>query len=167
MIVISRSHNDGHVYIGIIFLCIGNSQWRLYKTQSILIGCSTLSQEYCKPIGFFWKLMRRQLWTLTCRICSHYLRIYYSKLCQSTPKKKSNSLIYCNAYHVDPRRAKSFVEFQFTTRLTTAYMYSEILSACSLNISKLSKIIVVLDRHTLRNAWRLRYATESWNSSLF
>ena len=41
----------GHVKIGIIFLFIGNSQWCLYNTQSILIGCSTLSQEYCKLIG--------------------------------------------------------------------------------------------------------------------
>ena len=30
-----------------------------------LIGGSTLSQEYCKLIGWYWKIMRRQLWTLT------------------------------------------------------------------------------------------------------
>ena len=28
--------------------------------QSILIGCSTLSQEYCKLIGLYLKLMRKQ-----------------------------------------------------------------------------------------------------------
>ena len=33
-----------------------------------LIGCSTLSQEYCKLIGWYWEKMRRQLWTLTCPI---------------------------------------------------------------------------------------------------
>ena len=29
-----------------------------------VISCSTLSQEYCELIGLYWKLMRRQLWTL-------------------------------------------------------------------------------------------------------
>ena len=29
-----------------------------------LIGCSALSQEYCKLIGWYWKIMRRQLWIL-------------------------------------------------------------------------------------------------------
>ena len=58
----------GHVNIGIIFLFIWNSQWCLYNTQSVLIGCSTLSQEYYKLIGLYWRLMRRQLWTLTCPI---------------------------------------------------------------------------------------------------
>ena len=33
-----------------------------------LIGCSTLSQEYCKLIGSYRKIMRRQLLTLTCSI---------------------------------------------------------------------------------------------------
>ena len=36
-----------------------------------LNGCSTLSQEYCKLIGWYWKIMRRHLWTLTCPIVSH------------------------------------------------------------------------------------------------
>ena len=54
----------GHVNIGIIFYCIGNSQWCLYNTQSK----SELSQEYCKLIFWHWKIMRRQLWTLICLI---------------------------------------------------------------------------------------------------
>ena len=29
-----------------------------------VISCSTLGQEYCELIGLYWKLMRRQLWTL-------------------------------------------------------------------------------------------------------
>ena len=58
----------GHVYIGIEVLFIGNSQRWLSKTQSILIGCSTLSQKYCKLIALYWKLMRRHLLTLTCPI---------------------------------------------------------------------------------------------------
>ena len=33
-----------------------------------LMGCSTLSQEYCKLIGRYWKIMRKQLGTLTCHI---------------------------------------------------------------------------------------------------
>ena len=33
-----------------------------------LMGCSTLSQEYCKLIGRYWKIMRKQLGTLTCPI---------------------------------------------------------------------------------------------------
>ena len=40
----------GHVIIGIIFLCIWNSQLCLYNTQSIMIG-------WC------WKITKRQLWT--------------------------------------------------------------------------------------------------------
>ena len=31
--------------VNIVFLFIGNSQWCLYNTQSILIGCLTLSQK--------------------------------------------------------------------------------------------------------------------------
>ena len=34
-----------------------------------LLGCSTLSREYCKLIGLFSKIKSRQLWTLTCRNC--------------------------------------------------------------------------------------------------
>ena len=51
----------GHVNIGIVFLFIGNLLDAYTNTQSILTGCSTLSQEYCKLIGLYWKLMRRQL----------------------------------------------------------------------------------------------------------
>ena len=50
--------------------------WKLPVMHSIayttlsqnLIGCSTLSQEYCNLIGWYWKIMRRQLWILTCPI---------------------------------------------------------------------------------------------------
>ena len=31
------------------------------KFSQSLIGCSTLSQEYCKLIDLYWKIMRRQL----------------------------------------------------------------------------------------------------------
>ena len=63
----------GHFDIGIIFSYIGISQRPLYmllsneiphRTQS-LIGCSTLSQEYCKLIGWYSKIMRHKLYTLT------------------------------------------------------------------------------------------------------
>ena len=64
----------GHVNIGIIFLCIGSSQWCLFNTQSILIGCSTLHLECCKLIGWCWKIMRNHLWMLTCPII--YMVIY-------------------------------------------------------------------------------------------
>ena len=37
----------GHVNIRFSFLFIGNTQLFFYSTRSILIGCSTLSQEYC------------------------------------------------------------------------------------------------------------------------
>ena len=39
------------------FLEIPNDVY-ITDTQSILIGCSTLSQEYCKLIGLYWKIMR-------------------------------------------------------------------------------------------------------------
>ena len=47
------------------FLCrpIGNYQWCLCNTHSIKIGCSIFSQEYCKLIGWYWKIMSRLLWT--------------------------------------------------------------------------------------------------------
>ena len=73
----------GYVNIGIVFFFIRNSQWFLYNLLSqfwlavqprsllLLLG-STLSQgsqeEYCKLIGLCLKLMRRQLWPLTCPI---------------------------------------------------------------------------------------------------
>ena len=56
-----------HVNIGIIFVFIGYSQSYLQHTLSIL-GCLTISKEYCKLIGLNWKLMRRQLWASTCHI---------------------------------------------------------------------------------------------------
>ena len=48
------------------------SLWRLHNTQSkskefdCHCHCSKLSQAYCKMIGWYWKIIRRQLWTLTC-----------------------------------------------------------------------------------------------------
>ena len=42
-------NKNRHGNIWNVFLLMGNSQWCLYNTQ---IGCSTLSQEYCKLIGF-------------------------------------------------------------------------------------------------------------------
>ena len=59
---------SGHANTGIIFFCIGISQWCSYNNQPILIGCSTLSQEYWKLIFSHRKLMSRQLGTLTCPI---------------------------------------------------------------------------------------------------
>ena len=62
----------GNVIIGIIFYCIGNSQWCIVSRN--LIDCSTLSQEYCMLISWYWKIMRRQFWTLTypnCLCCFH------------------------------------------------------------------------------------------------
>ena len=54
--------------IEINFLWIGNSQ--LCSTTLIhnLIGCLPLSYEYCKLIGGYWEILRRQLWTLICPI---------------------------------------------------------------------------------------------------
>ena len=41
----------------------------VYTTLSRnLISCLILSQEYCKLIGWYWKIMWRQLWTWTCHI---------------------------------------------------------------------------------------------------
>ena len=54
-----------------------------------LIGCSTLSQEYCKLISWYWNIMRRQLWTLTCPIgkplsrschCYHYFQLVLTEV---------------------------------------------------------------------------------------
>ena len=40
--------------------------------SQILIGCLLLSQEYCKPIGWYWKTMTSQLYTLTCGVTFQY-----------------------------------------------------------------------------------------------
>ena len=44
-----------------IKLCLSN-------TQSTLFGCSTLCQKYCKLIGWYWEIMRSELWTVACLI---------------------------------------------------------------------------------------------------
>ena len=53
----------GHVKIEAIFLCIEiPNDIHVYTTLSEnLIGCSTLSQRYCKLIGWYWIIMRAQL----------------------------------------------------------------------------------------------------------
>ena len=68
-----------HANIGIVFLYIENSQWRLYmNSQSDLTECLTLSQiwlfitslsqKYCNLIGWYWEKFTRQIWLLTCLI---------------------------------------------------------------------------------------------------
>ena len=111
-----------YLSIGHVILELSSySQWRLYNTQSILIGCSTLRQEYCKPIGlYYWKLMRRQLWTFICPICSHHLQIYYSKLCQSPPKRIKQSVIL-QCISCRPSCAKSLWNFNLLLD-STAYV---------------------------------------------
>ena len=49
------------------------------------IGCSALSQELCKLIGWCLKIMRGQLWTLTWPICSHVAYIYRSAIRSCRP----------------------------------------------------------------------------------
>ena len=51
------------------------------------IGCSTLRQEYCKVIDWSWKMMRRQLWTLTCRFC-------YGPRGQETPISQASKSLW-------------------------------------------------------------------------
>ena len=46
--------------IGIILICNGNSNDAYTTLSQNLIGCSTLSQEYCKLIGWYKKTMWRQ-----------------------------------------------------------------------------------------------------------
>ena len=61
-------YSSRHVYIGIIFLFIEIPDDANTTPSQNLIGYPTLSQEYCKPIGQYRKIMSRQLWTLTCSI---------------------------------------------------------------------------------------------------
>ena len=58
----------GHVNIGIIFFVLEIPTDAYTTLSRNLIGCSRLGQEYCKLIGWYLKIMRRQLWTLTCPI---------------------------------------------------------------------------------------------------
>ena len=63
----------GHVNIGIILLCIRNSNDTCtYKTLSQnVIGRSTPNHEFLKLIGWFCEIMRRQFYKLTCPIVTH------------------------------------------------------------------------------------------------
>ena len=64
-----------HNHIGIILLCLKKSQWRVYKTQSKsdwLFNTQAIP-ECCNMIGRYRKIVRRQLWILTCPIsCCHF-----------------------------------------------------------------------------------------------
>ena len=92
----SHEISIGHVNIGIVFLFIGNSLWCLYNTQSNLIGCSILSQEYCKLIDWCWKNMRRQLWTLTCPIIHVWEKADHQSLVTWSPDHQSLALTNFN-----------------------------------------------------------------------
>ena len=63
-----------------------------------LIGCSTLSQEYCKLIGWHCKVMGRQLWTLACCICNFGIPsttiINHNKYCQSISLGMQLKVVY-------------------------------------------------------------------------
>ena len=48
----------------LISLEIPNEAYMLHS--QFLIGCSLLSEEWCKLIGWYWRIMRRQVNTLTC-----------------------------------------------------------------------------------------------------
>ena len=59
----------GHVNIGIAFICsflleIPNDA----SLSQFWLAVQHSRQEYCKLIGWYWKIMRRQLWTLACPI---------------------------------------------------------------------------------------------------
>ena len=92
---------------------------------------STASRQFC-IIGNCWEGNFEHLHALFAAITCKFTTLNYVNVHQ----KKSNSQIYCNAYHVAPA-CKIFVEFQFqfTTRLNSVCIVR-------LNISKLPKIIV-------------------------
>ena len=56
----------GHVNMGIIFYCIGNSQWWIYDTQSKSVRLLNIQSTVLQADWL--KLMSRQHWTLTCPI---------------------------------------------------------------------------------------------------
>ena len=76
--IIIKSDAIRYVNIGIIvysiMLEIPNDAYTTLSRN--LIDCSTLSQEYCKLIGWYWKIMKRQLWTLTYPIPKFLLQLY-------------------------------------------------------------------------------------------
>ena len=53
----------GHANNGVIFWFIGSSQWCLYATVHTQSNSDWLSWIYCKLIGWYWKIMRMQLYT--------------------------------------------------------------------------------------------------------
>ena len=60
-------------------------EWCFTTLSQNLISCSTLSQEHCMLISWYWKIMRRQLITLTCP----YLMLAYNE------RNPNNSLKRC------------------------------------------------------------------------
>ena len=60
-----RGRAVGYV-IELFILFMGNSQWWHYMLLSqILIGWHLLSQEFCRLIGWYWIIIKRQLLKLT------------------------------------------------------------------------------------------------------
>ena len=75
----------GHVIIGIILLYNGNFQWCLYNTMSKSYWLFTLSRQYCKRIGWYWKLRRRQLWPLICHIVGDVMLPWrHTRMCKQS-----------------------------------------------------------------------------------
>ena len=61
--------------------------------RHILIGCLTFSEEYCKLIGLYWKMMRRQLDTL-----AFLIGWYVIRLCMQHALHCPVVSMYCRTY---------------------------------------------------------------------
>ena len=80
----------GHVNIGVIFYCIGHPKWCIYSRNPI--GCSTLSQEYCKLIGWFWKIVRKCLGVFISSLWQ--FEFNWNSKTTSTKRHRGRTLIY-------------------------------------------------------------------------
>ena len=76
---------------------------------SILIGCSSLSQEYCKMIALYRKLMRTQLWILSCPICMKHLLPVMASFCEVYTSMLIDPILWRNSIAVFFSFSSSFL----------------------------------------------------------
>ena len=93
-------HTIGHEIIIGIIPYLWEVSINAYTTVSQnLIGCSSLGQRYRKPIGWYWIIMTRQLWTLTCptlHTCS--LTYPYNEYYYKLYIRHNMNILYCPLY---------------------------------------------------------------------
>ena len=80
--------------------------------RHILIGCLTLSEENCKLIGWYWKIISRQLYTITFLIGRYVIRYGYVRNMSIIAQ-----LYQCTVIHVDGLKLSNPLIWQGKTKI--------------------------------------------------